>query len=235
MAVKKKFYAIASGLVPGIYDNWPLAQAQVAGVKGAKFKGFATRAEAEAWLKNPVYAPAVKKSSSTKKAAAKVAVPKDGEVTIYTDGGALNNPGPGGYGVVQIYKGIRKELSGGFRMTTNNRMELMGCIVALKELEYRDKKVHIFSDSSYVVNGITKGWAKGWRKRGWVKSDKQPAINPDLWAQLLELVEELDVTFNWVRGHSGDPLNERCDELAVSTARQSDLLPEDLGYKGNSE
>ena len=234
MAPKKKFYAIASGLVPGIYDNWPTAQAQVAGVKGAKFKGFATRAEAEAWMKNPVYAPAVKKDSDKKTAAAKVSVPKEGEVTIYTDGGALNNPGPGGYGVVQVYKRVCKELSGGFRMTTNNRMELMGCIVGLRELEYRDKKVHIFSDSKYVVNGITKGWAKSWRKRGWIKSDKQPAINPDLWAQLLELVEELDVTFNWVRGHSGDPLNERCDELAVSTARGGDL-PEDLGYKGNGE
>ncbi|HIJ78937.1 MAG: ribonuclease HI [Desulfobulbaceae bacterium] len=232
----KKFYAIAVGLLPGIYDNWPLAQAQVAGVKGAKYKGFATRAEAEAWLKNPVYAPAVKKDSAHKTATARVSVPKEGEVVIYTDGGALNNPGPGGYGVVQIYNGARKELSGGFRMTTNNRMELMACIVALKELEHRDKKVHIFSDSSYVVNGITKGWARSWRKRGWVKSDNQPAINPDLWGQLLDLVAQLDVCFNWVRGHSGDPLNERCDELAVATARQGDELPEDLGYqRGNGE
>ena len=108
-------------------------------------------------------------------------------------------------------------------------MELMGCIVALRELEYRDKPVTLYSDSSYVVNGIVKGWAKSWRKRGWIKSDRKPAVNPDLWAQLLDLVEDLNIAFKWVKGHAGHPMNERCDELAVACARQ-DGLPEDPGY-----
>ena len=226
----KKYYAIASGRKPGIYDNWAAAQAQVIGYPGAKFKEFPTRGEAEAWIKNPVYSPAAVKT--TRKVGSSIAdtSPKTGEVTIYTDGGARYNPGPGGYGIVQIYKGERKELSGGFRLTTNNRMELMACIVALRELEYRDRPVTLYSDSSYVVNGIVKGWAKGWRKRGWIKSDRKPAINPDLWAELLDLVEDLDITFTWVKGHAGNPMNERCDELAVASARQGGL-PVDAGYK----
>ena len=107
----------------------------------------------------------------------------------------------------------------------------MGCIVALRELEHRDRPVALYSDSSYVVNGISKGWAKGWRKRGWVKADRQPAVNPDLWGQLLDLIEGLNITFNWVKGHNGNPFNERCDELAVASSRQDDL-PVDAGYKG---
>ena len=233
--VAKKFYAIAVGRQPGIYEDWPTAQAQVQGYPGAVFKGFTSRAEAQGWLANPTYRPGVGK---TRAATAPPSTtngdtsPKDNEVTIYTDGGARYNPGPGGYGVILIYQGARKELSGGYRRTTNNRMELMGCIVALRELEYRDVPVTIYSDSSYVVNGISKGWAKSWRKRGWVKSDRQPAVNPDLWAELLDLVENLDVTFKWVKGHAGHPLNERCDELAVAAARQ-DGLPVDLGYLGD--
>ena len=197
------------------------------------YKGFPTRAEAEAWLKSPSYRPGAGRNNNSKKAppAASDVAPKPGEVTIYTDGGARNNPGPGGYGIVQIYEGRRKELSGGYRFTTNNRMELMGCIVALRELEFKDKPITLYSDSSYVVNGISKGWAKGWRKRGWVKSNKEPALNPDLWAELLDLVEGLDITFKWVKGHSGNPYNERCDELAVAMSGR-DGLPEDVGYKG---
>ena len=230
----KKYYAIASGRKPGIYDNWPAAQAQVTGYQGAKFKGFPTRAEAEAWIKNPIYSPAaVKIRGKARSSIAETILqtdPKTGEVTIYTDGGARYNPGPGGYGIVQIYKGKRKELSGGFKLTTNNRMELMGCIVALRELEHRDKPVTLYSDSSYVVNGIVKGWAKSWRKKGWIKSDRKPAVNPDLWAELLDLVEDLDITFEWVKGHAGHPMNERCDELAVASARQKGL-PVDSGYR----
>ena len=230
MAPKKKFYAIASGRKPGIYTSWPAAQAQVTGYQGAKFKGFPTRAEAEAWINNPVYSAATPKTTGKARPSIADTSPKTGEVTIYTDGCARYNPGPGGYGVVQIYKGERKELSGGFKLTTNNRMELMGCIVALRELEHRDKPVTLYSDSSYVVNGIVKGWAKSWRKKGWIKSDRKPAVNPDLWAELLDLVEDLNITFKWVKGHAGNPMNERCDELAVASARQ-DGLPVDTGYK----
>lgn len=226
----KKYYAIVSGRKTGIYDNWPDAQAQVIGYRGAKFRGFPTRAEAETWFKNPNYSR--EEVKTTRKAGHSIegVSPRAGEVTIYTDGGARYNPGPGGYGIVQIYKGERKELSGGFRMTTNNRMELMACIVALRELEHRDKPVTLYSDSSYVVNGIVKGWAKNWRAKGWIKSDRKPAINPDLWAELLDLVEDLDITFKWVKGHAGNPMNERCDELAVASANQ-DGLPVDPGYK----
>ncbi len=152
-------------------------------------------------------------------------------VTIYTDGGSSGNPGPGGYGAVQFYDGKIKELAGGFRHTTNNRMELMGVIVALRELEYRDLPVTVYTDSSYVVNGITKGWAKKWRSNNWIKSDRQPAVNPDLWGELLDLAAELDVTFVWVKGHAGNMFNERCDELAVSSAKKKGL-PEDKGYRG---
>ncbi len=225
----KKYYAVVSGRKPGIYTSWPEAQAQVNGWQGAKFKGFPTRKEAEVWLASPTYSQSAKKTPSSARPTIASTSPKTGEVTIYTDGGARFNPGPGGYGVVQIYKSERKELSGGYRMTTNNRMELMACIVALRELEHRDKPVRLYSDSSYVVNGITKGWAKGWRKRGWIKSDNKPAINPDLWAELLELVEDLVISFHWVKGHAGHPMNERCDELAVASSRR-DGLPEDLGY-----
>lgn len=231
MAVKK-YYAVISGYKPGIYDNWPEAQAQVTGYPGAKFKGFVTWKEAEAWLEKPTGpSPGSNKNKSKEKISPPDTSPKPGEITIYTDGGCRFNPGPGGYGIVRIYNGERKEMAGGFRLTTNNRMELMGCIVALRELEHRDKPVTLYSDSSYVVNGMNKGWARSWRKNGWIKSDHKPAINPDLWAELLDLAEQLPITFKWVKGHAGNPLNERCDELAVASARQ-DGLPVDPGYPG---
>ncbi|MBU0480748.1 MAG: ribonuclease HI [Proteobacteria bacterium] len=233
MAGKKNFYAIAVGAKPGIYDNWPDAHAQVRGFPGAKFKGFPTRGEAESWLKNPGATRISAQTKSTKKTteAAADTSPRPGEVSIYTDGGSRFNPGPGGYGAVLIYNGKTRELGGGYRHTTNNRMELMACIVALRELEVRDQPITLYSDSQYVVNGINKGWARGWRKRGWVKSDGQPAINPDLWGELLDLVEKLNITFRWVRGHAGHPQNERCDEMAVAWTGKENL-PVDKGYKG---
>ncbi|MDD5759420.1 MAG: ribonuclease HI [Desulfobulbaceae bacterium] len=228
----KKFYAIAVGRKPGIYEVWPVAQAQVQGYPGAVFKGFQSREEAEHWLSNPTHTfAAKKKTTQSTPNAPNDSSPKDNEVTIYTDGGARYNPGPGGYGIVLIYQGVSKEISGGYRHTTNNRMELMGCIVALRQLEHRDQPITLYSDSSYVVNGISKGWAKTWRKNGWIKSDKQPAINADLWAELLSLVENLNISFRWVKGHAGHPMNERCDELAVAAARREDL-PVDAGYQG---
>lgn len=230
---KKNFYAVATGHRPGIYTNWPAAQAQVAGFPGAVYKGFALQEEATAWLKNPSYSTGKKKTNISRQSAPAVSgtAPKVGEITIYTDGGSINNPGPGGYGAVIIEGDGQLEYCGGFSLTTNNRMELMGCIVALQKLEQRDKPITLYSDSSYVVNGIVKGWAKSWRKNGWIKSDKKPAVNPDLWEKLLELVEPLAINFKWVKGHAGNPLNERCDELAVASARRGGL-PEDVGYKG---
>lgn len=232
MAEKKKFYAIAAGRKPGIYTSWPEAQAQVMTFAGARYKGFATRAEAEAWIRNPVYpGPALKAKGSGKARPAPAGAAREGEIVIYTDGGARFNPGPGGFGVVMMENGERREFSGGYRLTTNNRMELMGCIVALRKIKDTAKSISLYSDSQYVVNGITKGWARNWRQRGWLKADKQPAVNPDLWAELLELTEGLKIDFRWVKGHAGNEFNERCDQLAVSSAAQADL-PVDRGYKG---
>ncbi len=135
-------------------------------------------------------------------------------VYIFSDGACSGNPGPGGYGVILRYGDKEKELSGGEAHTTNNRMELMGVITGLEALKYPCTVV-IQTDSKYVVDGIEKGWAASWRKRGWVKSDKKPALNPDLWGRLLDLLEIHDVRFTWIKGHAGHAENERCDRLAV--------------------
>jgi len=228
----KKFYAIAVGRMPGIYDNWPQAQAQVMGFPGALYQGFATREEAVRWLKNPQRKAATPKRPSTAPSQPPAeAQPPSYGILVFSDGGARNNPGPGGYGILIVDGEKRREISGGFSHTTNNRMELMGCIVALRTLAGDPRPVSLYTDSSYVVNGISKGWAKNWRRRGWIKADGQPALNPDLWKELLELTENRDITFNWVKGHAGHPENERCDEMAVAASYGEDL-PEDTGYEG---
>lgn len=148
---------------------------------------------------------------------------------IYTDGACKGNPGPGGYGVI-LRSGSRiKECSGGFRKTTNNRMELLACIVGLESLK-KPCTVTVTSDSRYVVDAVEKGWAKRWRLKGWMLSPSKPAKNPDLWARLLEQCEIHSVTFEWVKGHNEHPENERCDELAVAAAGGKNL-PVDLGFE----
>lgn len=149
-------------------------------------------------------------------------------VTIYTDGACTGNPGPGGYCAILEYNAHRRELSGGFRRTTNNRMEMMAVIKALEALK-EPCQVRVVSDSEYVVNGITKGWAKVWRAKAWRRSGKV-VPNWELWRRLLELCEYHRVTFEWVRGHAGHAENERCDELAVAAAGGADL-PADAGYE----
>ena len=153
-------------------------------------------------------------------------------VIIYTDGACTGNPGPGGYGVVLIYGEHRRELSGGYRRTTNNRMELMGPIKGLEALN-QSCRVTLHSDSQYVVEGIEKGWANRWRGNGWMRNKREQAVNPDLWGRLLDLCETHEAEFRWVRGHAGDPENERCDQLAVQAAHQKDL-PADEGYESPS-
>ncbi len=138
-------------------------------------------------------------------------------IRIYTDGACSGNPGPGGWGAILEYNGTRKEISGGEPNTTNNRMELTGIIEALSLLK-EPCEVDFWSDSKYVIDGLSKGWAKGWRARGWVKSDKKPALNPDLWARLLDLSAPHTIHYNWIKGHAGHPENERCDALAVEGA-----------------
>jgi len=137
------------------------------------------------------------------------------EVTIYTDGACSGNPGPGGWGAILDYKGKRREISGGEPKTTNNRMELTAALEALKMLK-EPCKVRLYSDSEYLINAMTKGWAAGWKKRGWMKADKTPAKNPDLFEELLTLCTYHEVQFVWVKGHASNPDNNRCDELAVA-------------------
>ena len=136
------------------------------------------------------------------------------KVYIFTDGACSGNPGPGGWGAVLRYTAAEKELSGGEKETTTNRMALTACIEALTLLK-EPCEVELTTDSQYVVNGITKGWAESWRKNGWRKSDKKPALNSDLWELLLAQCERHKVTFNWIKGHAGHEENERCDKLAV--------------------
>lgn len=141
----------------------------------------------------------------------------DTEVQIYTDGACRGNPGPGGWGAILVSGGHEKELSGGEKDTTNNRMELSAVIAGLSALR-RPCRVTLTTDSRYVCDGVTKGWAESWRRRGWKKPDGKPALNPDLWEQLLALLERHEVEFVWVRGHNGHPYNERCDALATAFA-----------------
>ncbi|MDR1563424.1 MAG: ribonuclease HI [Oscillospiraceae bacterium] len=136
------------------------------------------------------------------------------QIEIFTDGSCSQNPGPGGWGAVLRYGGHEKELSGGCGETTNNRMELTAVIEALKCLK-EPCSVTLTTDSQYIVNAVSKGWAKAWQAKNWRKGDGKPALNPDLWAELLDLLTKHNVSFNWVRGHNGHPENERCDSLAV--------------------
>ena len=155
--------------------------------------------------------------------------PPPGEVALYVDGGCQPNPGPGGYGVVLLCGDTRRELSGGFRRTTNNRMEILAVIAGLRALE-APCTVTVHSDSQYVVKAMSHGWARRWRARNWRRTETEPALNPDLWAEVLALCERHRVTFRWVRGHAGNPLNERCDQLATQ-ARSGSSLPADGGYE----
>jgi ribonuclease HI len=154
------------------------------------------------------------------------------KVTIYTDGGCINNPGPGGFGVVLRYDSHRKELSGGYRRTTNNRMEILAAIAGLEALR-EPCRVTLYSDSQYLVNAIEKGWAERWQANGWMRNKKEKAINPDLWERLLDLCRTHTVKFEWLRGHAGHSENERCDELATAAARGSNLAI-DEGYEESS-
>jgi len=231
MGKPKKYYAVARGRKPGIYSAWfgqGGAEEQVRGHAGALFKGFETLNEARQWLESPS-APARREAHREGTVLASAgSVPLPGQIIVYTDGGCEGNPGPGGYGAVILDAGGRRELAGGYQLTTNNRMELMGCIAALGTLT-APADVVLHSDSRYVVNGISKGWARKWRANGWMRTKTEAALNCDLWARLLDLCDEHKVRFLWVHGHAGNEENERCDELATGAAQGSDLQ-EDHGY-----
>lgn len=152
-------------------------------------------------------------------------------VIIYTDGACLGNPGPGGYGVIFQYKDKKREESGGFRKTTNNRMEIMAAIVGLQSLK---EKCHVtvYSDSEYLVKAIAEGWAKRWRENGWKRNKKDKAVNADLWDKLLKLCDYHETEFKWVRAHDNIIENERCDQLATKAANTPNL-PIDDGYEND--
>ena len=150
------------------------------------------------------------------------------KVVVYTDGGARGNPGPGGYGAILTFGKHRRELKGAFDHTTNNRMELMAVISALESLS-ESCQVLLHSDSKYVIDALTKNWLKGWKRKGWIKSDKKPVLNQDLWRRLDAAASRHEMTWKWVKGHAGNPLNERCDEL-VHEAIDAGNLQTDQGY-----
>ena len=154
------------------------------------------------------------------------------KITIHTDGACSGNPGPGGYGTVMQYGKHRTELSGGFRKTTNNRMELLAVIEGLQALN-RPCEVTIFSDSKYIVDAVNKGWARRWQANGWKRNKRERALNPDLWARLLKLLDAHEVSLQWVKGHAGNPGNERADALAVA-ASQSNNLAIDEEYEAQT-
>ena len=241
---KKSYYAVARGRETGIYEEWSgegAAEEQVKGFRGALYKGFHTQDDAKKWLRQHggVHQPASKHqpgqaevehtiANAGKGGKSSSASRRAGGVRIYTDGGAIVNPGPGGYGVVILDGKRRKELSGGRRRTTNNRMELMACLEGLKAAKKRS--VVIYSDSRYVINGIEKGWARRWRANGWMRNKTQSAENADLWAELLEQCDIHDVGWVWVKGHAGNRENERCDQLARLAVRKK-RLPPDTAYE----
>lgn len=148
------------------------------------------------------------------------------KVEIFTDGACSGNPGPGGYGVVLRSNGHTRQLSAGFKQTTNNRMELRAVIEGLRALKEKCSVI-VYSDSKYIVDAVEKGWARRWRANNWYRNKKEKALNIDLWQQLLHLIEEHQVKFHWVKGHAGHPENELCDELAVAATTGENLF-EDL-------
>jgi ribonuclease HI len=252
---KKHFYAVLKGRESGIFSRWTGsggAEEQVKGFPGAKFRGFSTQEEAEYYLHNggkllpsqPMlaslpaaanlrYETAVAPGSGAP--AARRTAPEHaadlaaGKTVIFTDGASTGNPGPGGYGVVILNGESRQEFSGGYQCTTNNRMELMGVIVALQSISPHSQVV-LYSDSRYVINAVELGWAKRWQARNWMRDATHPAENADLWARLLGLLNQQSVEFRWVKGHASHPENERCDRLAVQAAHQRGL-PVDDGFR----
>lgn len=153
----------------------------------------------------------------------------DNTITVYTDGASRGNPGPGGYGAILMWKGHRKELSAGYRLTTNNRMELMGVITALEAVKKEGQRITVYSDSQYIVNAIERKWVFGWVKKGF--KDKK---NKDLWLRLLQSYRKHDVRFVWVKGHASNPLNNRCDQLATMAADGDQLLADNVFEQGEN-
>ena len=233
---KKQYYIVVKGRKPGLYSQWfgqDGAADQVEGYPQAVYKGFHTLEDAVGWLRQfseetiTKFPPELGDLLTSPEISPTPiddleAILETDHVVIFTDGGADPNPGPGGYGVVLRFKGFKKELSAGFRLTTNNRMELLACIEGLRALKQKCE-VLLFSDSKYIVDSVMGGWARRWQANGWKKDKKTMIKNVDLWEQLLVLCERHDVEFKWIRGHVGIPDNERCDRLAAKASLKRNL------------
>lgn len=234
---KKRYYAVARGRKPGIYTAWSGpdgAQAQVTGFADAVFKGFPTYQDARRFLETAL-TPGQRTTPNRRKPVEQEIPPSPGKGThIYTDGGCINNPGPGGWAAVILNGENRTEISGGYRLTTNNRMELQACIQALRCLG-GGAKADLFTDSQYVAKAVENGWALRWRSRNWMRDKTHRAENADLWGELLDLLEDREVSFHWVRGHAGNQENERCDKLARRAALGGKLMTDEEYEKGGSK
>ena len=208
----QKYYAIKNGRKTGIFTQWSGsngAETQVKSFPKALFKSFTSEADANKWLNE--------QSSNVTDNNTKKNI-----IEIFTDGACSGNPGPGGYAAIIRKQGKDIELYAGFKLTTNNRMELMACIAALEYLE-DVSDVIVFSDSKYIVDAVEKGWAQKWKQNNWMRNKRDKAENSDLWGKLLSLIETHRVIFKWVRGHNGHPENERCDFLAVKSSQHPTL------------
>ena len=214
----KKFYAVKRGRKTGLYTVWAECAAQVKGFQGAVYKGFMTEEEARAWLGG------ANARAEQPRAAAEMAAPSapDADYIIHTDGSCLRNPGgAGGWAAVieTAATGAVEEKSGGDPETTNNRMELTAALMALSAVP-EGARVALYTDSQYLKNAFTKFWLPAWKKRGWKKADGEPVLNQDLWVQLDAAFAARQVQFHWVKGHAGNPRNERCDVLARAEAEK---------------
>lgn len=234
---EKQYYVVVKGRNPGVYTKWfgeGEAAEQVEGFPEAVYKGFYTHEEAINWLKEfpketllniaPNLVDYLERHAGVTISTNEMVTDalESGKVVIFTDGCANPKSGSGGYGVILKYRGVTKEISGGFRETTNNRMEIMACIEGLRSLK-KNSDVVIFSDSKYVVDSMSKGWVEKWRAQGWMRNKKEPVENSDLWEQLLDLCNRHKVEFCWVKGHNHTKENERCDQLASEAAKRGDL------------
>ena len=214
----KKFYAVKRGRKTGLFTVWAECAAQVKGFQGAVYKGFMTEEEARAWLGG------ADARTEQPRAAAEMAEPSapNADYIIHTDGSCLRNPGgAGGWAAVieTAATGAVEEKSGGDPETTNNRMELTAALMALSAVP-EGARVALYTDSQYLKNAFTKFWLPAWKKRGWKKADGEPVLNQDLWVQLDAAFATRQVQFHWVKGHAGNPRNERCDALARAEAEK---------------
>lgn len=211
--MKQKFYAVKNGRHIGVYHSWTECEQEIKGFPNAKFKSFPSEKEAISWINDEGV---IRENNFDE---------DDSDFIIYTDGSCLKNPGAGGYAAVIIDKttGELEEISGGESYTTNNRMELSAALFALSYVKH-SAKITLITDSSYLKNAFTQNWIKNWKKRNWKTTENTDVKNRDLWEKLLKEVDRHKINFRWVKGHAGNPQNERCDFLAREEAKKYEKL-----------